>query len=222
MSYEGDGEILEITKALCQQLNITNYNPTSVSWKTVIQKVIRGAKRQLVLPYDQCILLRDGLILPAAMKDRLEPDEWTPIIASILIYEKVFRHRRSRGRALIVVSWILLAAALLPILRVVFSAGGGSLVWVYLLLTMIFGFLIVWMRHLKGLRARADRESSKIVGTARFVAVLEKVSSLDTTGEGKTRNRRGVGAVWPLLTIQQRVSNLQTNLVSPNPESLGD
>ncbi len=132
MSCEGDGEILEITKALCQQLNITNYNPTSVSWKTVIQKVIRGAKRQLVLPYDQCILLRDGLILPAAMKDRLETGEWTPIIASILVYEKVFRHRRSRGRALIVVFWILLAAALLPILRVVFPAGGGSLVWVYL------------------------------------------------------------------------------------------
>ncbi len=216
MSCEGDGEILEITKGLCQQLNITNYNPASVSWKTVIQKVIRGAKRQLVLPFDQCILLRDGLILPAAMKDRLEPDEWIPIIASVLVYERVFRHRRSRGRALIVASWVLLAAALLPILRVVFSAGGGSLVWVYLLLTMIFGFLIVWMRYLKGLRARADREAAKVVGTARFVAVLEKVSSLDTTGEGKTLNRRGVGAVWPCLQFSKECRTSKPTLLAQN------
>ena len=209
MSNEQDREILKITKGLCQLLDITNYNPTSVTWQAVILRIVRGTRRYLVLPYDQCILLKEGLVLPAAMQEKLELDEWTPIIASALVYQKVFGRRRRWARALIILSYLLLAAVLLPLLRLVFLTM-AALVWVYLLLAMIFGFVFGWQRYLKGLRAQADREAANIVGTPKFVGVLEKISDLDPTDKGKTHSRRGVGAVWPLFTIQQRISNLRT------------
>ncbi|HVH15621.1 MAG TPA: hypothetical protein VNA15_07895 [Candidatus Angelobacter sp.] len=93
MPYEGDDKILQITSELRQQLNVTNYNPTSVTWKYEVAKRTRYGFVMRVLPWDQCVPDRNTVILPDSVRDKLEPDEWRPIIASALFYKKKLRTR---------------------------------------------------------------------------------------------------------------------------------
>jgi len=213
MSEEADKEILETTRSLCSHLRITTYNPTSVTWTNLVQRVIP-------LPYDQCVLLKHELILPAAMRDKLDPEEWRLIIASILIYEKLLKvERRAQKLGLVVavfISWIIIEPVLSTIFPQTFTSQGntftyGDIIWVWLAgLTIILAALL-WTRLLKRLRSKADKRAAQLVGTVTFISVLEKIRDLDTTGEGRTQNRRGTARLGPLNTIQQRITELQTN-----------
>ncbi len=216
MSEEADKEILETARSLCLQLHITNYNPTSVTWTNVVQRGKSGTP----LPYDQCVLLKHELILPAAMRDKLDPEEWRPIIAPILIYEKSFKaNRRAQRLGLVVpffIAWIIIEPVLSTIFPQTFTSQGntqtyGDIVWVWLGVLMMISGALLWMGLMKRLRTEADKKAAQLVGTVTFISVLEKIRGLDTTGEGRTQNRRGVGALGYLNTIQQRIAKLQTN-----------
>ncbi len=213
MSEEADKEILETTRSLSSQLQITTYNPTSVTWTNLV-------KKGTPLPYDQCVLLKHELILPAAMRDKLDPEEWRPIIASSLIYEKLFKaNRRAQKLGLaipIFISWTIIEPVLSTIFPHTFTSGGntftdGDIVWVWLAVLTIILAALLWTRLLKRLRTKADKRAAQLVGTATFISVLEKIRALDTTGEGRTQNRRGTAGFGPLNAIQQRIAKLQTN-----------
>src|SRR5437667_12329403 len=81
---EYDQRILGITKELCFQLNIADYNPIFVSWEGFDSRSrVPGEFR-----YYECLIERNCATLSAKMKDVLEPDEWRPIIALSLIFSK--------------------------------------------------------------------------------------------------------------------------------------
>src|SRR5205807_4429465 len=81
---EYDQRILGITKELCLQLNIADYNPIFVSWEGFDSR----SRVPVEFRYDECLIERNCVTLSAKMKDVLEPDEWRPIIASSLIFTK--------------------------------------------------------------------------------------------------------------------------------------
>src|SRR5216683_3097888 len=112
---EYDQRILDITRELCIQLDITNYNPTFISWETLDSR----SRRPIEFRYDECLVEKYCLTLSAKMKDALEPDEWRPIIASSLIFSKKLRSRIFKGLILSLATFVALALVLffaLPIL----------------------------------------------------------------------------------------------------------
>jgi hypothetical protein len=73
------------------------------------------------LPYDQCVLAKDTILLPRSMMDNLEPDEWRPIIASSLLLKKTFRKRLIAGMALRIIGFLAVAAVLFISMPILFS-----------------------------------------------------------------------------------------------------
>jgi hypothetical protein len=67
-----DQKILGIVSSLCQQLGITNYNPTIISWVSLIPR----GRAMVEMPFDECILSKSQIMLPAATRTKLDPEEW--------------------------------------------------------------------------------------------------------------------------------------------------
>ena len=82
-----DQRILGIVSSLCQQLGITNYNPTIISWVSIIP----GGRAMIEMPFDEVMLSKSQITMPAGMQTRLEPEEWRAILASALIMSKKLR-----------------------------------------------------------------------------------------------------------------------------------
>jgi hypothetical protein len=227
MPFEGDDRILEISRELCEQLNITNYNPTSVTWRSDIQRgrTRGGTPIMGVLPWDICVLAKNTIILPAHMREELEPDQWRPIIASSLFYKKTLRTRIIIGITLRTVLFAAIALALYFALQILLpqpytatqSNGAsntgplGGFVGILLAPIILFvGPSDLSYTYLKRTRLLADQEAADIVGAPLFISVLTQIQQLDTNGSGNTGNRRGAGGGYSLPTIQQRLQNLQT------------
>src|SRR5205807_10476581 len=67
---EYDQRILGITKELCLQLNIADYNPIFVSWEGFDSR----SRVPVEFRYDECLIERNCVNLSAKMKDVLEPE----------------------------------------------------------------------------------------------------------------------------------------------------
>ena len=222
-----DQKILDITHQLCQQLNIIDYNPSGVTWKYHVQRArSKYGPIMGVLPWDQCVLGTDTIVLADSMRGRLEPDEWRPIITSALFYRKKLRTRILIGialRALIPISVTGSLFVLLPILLPQPTAwvdrygnrGTAPLgllimrssvpLWL-LFIGLSTGVLALFYR--KKMRLLADRDAADLVGAPVFLAVLTKIQGLDSNDYGKTKNRRGAG-VNNIPTLEQRIIDLQ-------------
>ena len=223
MPWEGDDEILNIVKGLCQQLNITSYNPTSITWNTEVARKGRFGWIFEPLPYDECVLRSNTVILPENMRDHLEPGEWRPIIASALFYKKTLLFRRVTGIALRAGLFIALAIALFIILPILLpqptttfdrsgvphtNPEGWLIASIVGPLSAIAGTSVLAILYLKNVRLLADKDAAELVGAPVFLVVLNKIAGLDANGYGKTNNRRGAGVKY-LPPISQRIANLQ-------------
>lgn len=108
MQKGSDGEIeekiLQITNQLCQRLDISDYKPRKVVW--------RGT-----LPHDRCVLYRNRVSLSAGMRNKLDAEDWRPIIASEIIYRKKLRSRVVLGFVASLIAMIVAFLLLLTIYR---------------------------------------------------------------------------------------------------------
>ncbi len=215
---EQDHRILEITKNLCQQLNILSYNPNIVSWTAFVPRG-RTIKE---LPFDECVLSRWEVMLPAGMRVRLEADEWRPIIASELIFSRRLQKRIAAGLLERAVPFLILAAVLyflLPVLLpqpTTFCKNGlcsteplGSAIFLFVAFPVVgIGTVLLGTRYSKKVKLRADRGSADIVGTSNFLTVLAKIASVAQPGAAQAKKRFG-GPVRYLPSLDERIANLQ-------------
>jgi hypothetical protein len=227
MPFEGDDRILDISRELCQQMNITNYNPTGVTWRYDVQtgRTRAGTPIMRALSWDQCVLAKNTIILPVNMREALEPDQWRPIIASSLFYKKTLRTRIIIGITLRTLLFAAIALGLFFALQILLpqpytavqsngAAHTGPLgAFVAILLAPIILFVgpsYLSYTYLKRIRLLADQDAADIVGAPLFISVLTQIQRLDTNGSGKTGNRRGAGGGYSLPTLQERLQNLET------------
>ena len=227
MPFEGDDRILETFRELCQQLTITNYNATSVTWRSDIQRgrMKGGTPIMGVLPWDICVLSKNTIILPLHMREELEPEQWRPIIASSLFYKKTLRTRIIIGIALRTLLFAVIALALYFALQILFpqpytavqSNGASNTGPLGGFVGILFAPIILFVgpsyssyTYLRRIRLLADQDAADIVGAPLFISVLTQIQQLDTNGYGNTSNRRGAGGGYSLPTLQQRLQNLQT------------
>jgi hypothetical protein len=212
-----DRRILETVSSLCQQLGITNYNPQIVSWVSLIPR----GRAMVEMPYDEVLLSKREIMLPAAMRTKLEPEEWKPIIASALIMSKKLR-RKVIGRMLmglgvmiaITVGLFLTLPILLPGMVTACRNGScgtaplGYMIALYVGLPLPFiGTPILGVVFGRRLRSVADRRAADLVGLAYFLGVLNKIANI-ARGQASGRKRLG-GPLSPFPSLKSRILNLQ-------------
>jgi hypothetical protein len=213
-----DQRILGIVSSLCQQLGITNYNPQIVAWVSFIPR----GRAMVEMPFDEAILSNSQIMLPAAMRDKLEPEEWKPIIASALIVSKKLR-RKMIGRTLmglgvlaaISVTLFLTLPILLPGLVTTCSKSGscgqeplGFMIASFGILIPLVGTPILGVLFGRKVKLAADRMAGKLVGTVYFLGVVNKIASI-AGGQASARKRIS-GPLSPFPSLQSRILNLQS------------
>lgn len=223
---EYDDQILSITRDLCQQLRF-QFNPITVYWIAWMKWAgIRAA------PSDLCLLgvkgPRRGYVhLPAALRGRLEPGEWRPLIASSLIgnFRPELRRRRAavnRIWRLTILAVIILTAAILSFINSLISMNNPFELFtsypLYAIGASVAFFLIVFTARKVNMILRkyfleADRLAAEIVGKTQIIQALQKIDSMklgdleERKSEKNTIWRRGGVLPWPGIT--QRIRNLE-------------
>jgi hypothetical protein len=229
---EEDSRILAIARELCQQLRLV-YDPIAVYW--IIWIKVGGLR---VAPSDQCLLGVKGrgrgyVQLSAAIRGRLAPDEWRPLIASALIWNlqpELRRRRRAVNRRW----WLTIPAS---------TVLGILLLWLFnsfipvhnpdefILVTPLFFLGLFGVTLPIFLSARkanlvlrkyfleADRLAAEVVGRTQMLQTLGKIDSMrladveERKKEKLTVWKRAGVFPWPSLT--ERIQNLEIVPLQP-------
>ena len=123
---------------------------------------------------------KNAVVLPMHMRDKLEPEEWRPIMASGLILNLRLRPgiRRKIQNRLIIPPLMILIVAIFFFVQGPFDSTGNFLGprWVLPLLSFSLGaavFLprIFFGRYYRQAKLIADRDAAEIVGTQAFLGL---------------------------------------------------
>lgn len=214
---ELEEKLLEITNELCQRLDIPDYKPRKIVW--------RGALR-----HDRCVFYRNRVSLSTGMKNKLDAEDWRPLIASELIYRKKLRTRVVIGFIASLVAMGAAFALLLTYLPIVFpkvvtvrnrygvTTTGPEGIYLALAVGPILitlGTVLLSLTFAKMVRLQADNYTEKVLGKDSLLGVLNKIATLDASPEGKVKGRSMRRATLPRL--HKRVANLQKR--EENPET---
>jgi hypothetical protein len=189
-------EVLNNTTDLANRLGIKKFLLERVVWGPSEDQIRNVGSRE-------CHIDRNELVLSSRLKNVLTSDDWTPLIAVSLIYEKklmpgIFRKRQVG----FFVPWVLGLAGL----GVLMSLPGNSIV-VLLFIFWLFIPLVVairrsWRTDLR-MRFIANAEAGDLVGRDRLATVLAKIG--ESVPEQVAPSRNGD----PLPTIGERLSQLE-------------
>jgi len=223
---ERDQKILDLTIDLCQRLDIPDYKPIGIYWWGMVPT---GKNRWDPFPPDQCKLTKDHVTLSDAMMNELEPEEWSSIIASELIYNKKLRFRVLLGFLLgasvpiaVYVAEFISLPGLFPQLYTATNTYGiirtssiGSFVALITGVLLIpTGTLIIGFTWAKRVRLQADRFIARIFGTASLLVVLDKIALRDSK---RTWRRRGEKRGNTVPSLERRIANLRKQPETPKP-----
>src|SRR6266849_4844661 len=180
------------------------FRPVGVTWMGNLGHI-------LSLPSDQCLLAVKGprrghVVLPVALKGRLEIEEWRPLIASGIFYQLRPEIRRVWSLAIRLVLTLILTTIIFAVLFPVLL----PLIGIPLLLspTVVAPFLLAFVAVLVLPRAY----NFQIVGREQFLRVLEKIDTFhiidleERKVEKLTMWKRKVSP-WPTMT--ERIDNLK-------------
>ena len=194
--HPGDLRILEIARELCQQLGIYKFNLRFVSW------VGRMGIRQI--PSDYMMIYRDTMWLPRSLMQKLEPEDWRPLLASALVYYDSRQRKTMIGMFKTVFPSVLVFT--LAFVLYVRFVGVNSLVTLlgsFVIIVFLLGLMIYasihWLLGIKRLWLEADDRAVGLVGRQVFVKSLEKLQSFGTVKGPPLR-------LYP--SIPERIRNL--------------
>jgi len=131
---------------------------------------------------DWCFFFRHAILMPARMMGKLTPEEWRPLIASSILYQKQLRRSADRRQALytLLPSFLLLLSSISVV--AILMTYWASLV----VLLLIFPLLVVGNRrsgpYLKKAMLEADTKASALTGKESFLQILRKVDIPATGG----------------------------------------
>jgi hypothetical protein len=136
-------------------------------------------------------------------------EEWRPLIASSLVFEKKTK-RALRGRAILVTVLPLLVALAVPIAAaIVFRSPWVTFLYPVLVLPLAFLGNKSYSSDLKKARLEADTQVSAVVGKNALLDVLRKIDLLGLDDIDRLKSGRGGRRVAGLPSITERIDNLQ-------------
>ncbi len=147
--------------------------------------------------------------MPARMIGKLTVEEWRPLIASSLIYEKKIA-RSLRGRAFLL--------TLLPLVLVLAGTFAASILlgmtWIivlYIILVIPVGALGSrrYSSDLKRARLEADTQASAVAGKDSFLNTIRKIDAMGLDDVDRLKTGRRGRRIAGLPSISERIENLQ-------------
>jgi len=189
--------ILEDAGSLFKQIGIQKPEPDAVS-------STNG------LPADFVMVLYGEIILPAQMVGRLTSEEWSPLVASSIIFQYTIIRRQNWAALPLIALPLAGAVALTLVLIGILDPGrSNGLLEITLIGSVFTATLVLMMPYLnrwsQGGRLKADREAARIVGKDSMLQSLTRIHNL--AQEPNTQRRiRGYGFA---PSLNQRIAKLQ-------------
>ncbi len=200
-----DPRLLEVATSLDQQLDISKLNLKDVRW----MEWVPAGRSARPVPSDWCFFLRHSMVMPAHMMGKLTVEEWRPLIASSLTYEKKLV-RSLRGKA-----FLLTVLPLILVLAGMFAASillqMSWIIFLYIVLIIPVGALggRRYSSNMKQARLEADTQASAVTGKDPFLNVLKKIEIMGLNDVNRLKSGRRGRRVAGLPSIPERIENLQ-------------
>jgi len=194
-SSYSDQDIVRTVVDLGRRLEISGFEPKSVSWRDHFVRsgsIFTRSDRPMMVPYDGCIFTGSQIILPESTRNKIQPEEWAPLIASELVYQRKLLEKRRLGLIIrilpltaiyIVIPVILWQLGILnlqgmttvrgaptPVVVAFFEVYSGTALIFTLILYGLLG-----LRFNKKLRLNADAVAAGLTGKTVFLSALEKI-----------------------------------------------
>src|SRR3989441_4610389 len=193
-----DQRIISSVNNVARQLDIPRFVADGIKWQDYsnIKPGLLSFRRSgppILVPYDGCVFEKGTIILPLSSRDKLDTEEWIPLIISELLYQQKFRAKRRIGLLIRIVPltiiYLILPLALwrLGIINlngtVTTSRGSPTPFWlafygVYSGTALIFAMIlqiILGFRFEKKLRLMADQQTATMTQKQLFLSGLGKM-----------------------------------------------
>jgi len=204
---DSDSEILNITREISERLDL-DFGPTKVDWQDIVADG-RYLKR---VDYDEPIIGRTHIILANAMKGKLTPEEWKPLIMSSLLYSEklVWERNKKVGLSILPIFVPVIAGFFAPIYLLPYSLGklvlGAYLPFFVLgLIYMVYRGNLVYRSY----RTRADQETAKILGKDLILNTLLKIDAMHLPNLEAEKMRRRLSRTMWRPNISDRIALLR-------------
>jgi hypothetical protein len=197
--------LLEMAGNLGQQLDLPGLNLRDIRW----MEWIPAGRSTRSVPSDWCMLLRHSMIMPARMMGRLTVEEWRPLIASSLVFEKKLK-RSMRGTTFLLTGMPLIVAL------------GGTIsvaillqmAWIIILYpALLFPLAILggsrYNSDLRQARLEADAQTSAVIGKDTLLTILKKIDVMGLDDIDRLKSGRGGRRKASLPSITERIEHLQ-------------
>jgi hypothetical protein len=150
------------------------------------------------------------MVMPARMTGKLTVEEWRPLIASSILFEKKMK-RKLRGKAfLLTVLPVILALAAPIAAAIVFHTALLILLYPVLVLPLAYLGSRSYSSDLKKARLDADTQASAVVGKNQLLDVLKKIDMMGLGDIDRLKTGRGGRRLAGLPSITERIQNLQS------------
>jgi hypothetical protein len=144
------------------------------------------------------------------MMGKLTVEEWRPLIASSILFEKKIK-RRLRGKAFLLTALPVILALAVPIAAaIVFHTALLILLYPVLVLPLAYLGSRSYSSDLKKARLEADTQASAVAGKGSLLDVLKKIDMMGLDDIDRLKTGRSGRRLAGLPSITERVENLQT------------
>lgn len=211
-----DKDILDAAMEVCRKLGLTDYRLQAISWVPRMYSSFQASRFSL-LPSDQVVIRQGFMVLAWPLKGRLSAEEWKPLIASSLIYDRVLSRKRAMGLltrllvplALIIPLFISLVAAATPLLPRWANILGG-IISILLVPLIIASAVLLGASYRRSLRLKADTLSAQQFPREEFSQTLQKIDQLNIPDILQLKHHKSRLRIFQAPSISQRIENLQT------------
>lgn len=211
-SLSDDEHILQVARELCRRLDLGDFYPDNVSWQDTYTHLARWSEhsdRPVTAHYP--LLWGKTLILKTAMRGRLEPEEWKPLLASSLIYYRRLRARDNLGGMLRFSPMFLALALFLWGLFTSYPLLAEPVpLFTFIAIFVVVSVLSLYSAMLfrRKMMLRADTKAAETLGKQPLLEVLRKTDSLKRSdiGSGKSIAWQEYGDA---PSITKRIGNLE-------------
>jgi len=169
---------------------------------------IPAGRSTRTVPSDWCSFLRHSMVMPARMMGKLTVEEWRPLIASSILFEKRMK-RKLRGKAFLLTALPVILALAVPIAAaIVFHAALLILLYPVLVLPLAYLGSRSYSSDLKKARLEADSQASAVIGKNQLLDILKEIDMMGLDDIDRLKTGRGGRRLAGLPSITERIQNL--------------
>jgi len=192
-----DQRIVSSVNNVARQLDIPRFVADGIKWQDYsnIKTGLRSFRRSgppILVPYDGCVFEKGTIILPLSSRDKLDTEEWIPLIISELLYQQKFRAKRRIGLLIrivplttvyLILPLVLWQLGIINLNGTVTSRGHPTPFWlafygIYSGTALIFAMILqifLGFRFEKKLRLMADQQTATMIQKQLFLSGLGKI-----------------------------------------------